>query len=118
MGLDEIVRRDGVTQHAIDVPHAQRFQGKLRRVEPDDLAVRIGGLDTFGGKITLDRGQPGLRLRIERGAAGRHQYRPVGKIRSGCQQSVLPGLDLATDTEQIDLSRDNAAIAACRDGKS
>ena len=104
MGLDEIVRGDGVTQHAIDVPHAQRFQGKLRRVEPDDLAVRIGGLDTFGGKITLDRGQPGLRLRIERGAAGRHQYRPVGKIRSGCQQSVLPGLDLATDTEQIDLS--------------
>lgn len=84
-------------------PHAQRFQGKLRRVEPDDPAVRIGSLDTFGGKIALDRGQPGLRLRIERGTAGRHQYRPVGKIRSGCQQAVLSGLDLATDAKQVDL---------------
>ncbi len=103
MGLDEVVRGNCVPQHAIDIPHAQRFQGKLRRVEPDDPAVRIGSFDTFGGKIALDRGQPGLRLRIERGTAGRHQYRPVGKIRSGCQQAVLSGLDLATDAKQVDL---------------
>lgn len=80
--------------------------------------MRIGSLDTFGGKIALDRGQPGLRLRIERGTAGRHQYRPVGKIRSGCQQAVLSDLDLATDAKQVDLPCDNASIAACRDGKS
>lgn len=97
MGLDDVVRGNCVPQHAIDIPHAQCFQGKLWRVEPDDPAVRIGSLDTFCGQMALDRGQPGLRLRIERGAAGRHQYRPVGKIRSGCQQAVLSGLDLATD---------------------